>query len=307
MKKLLFSVGILTTMMLNAQQTLQKITLGSSQTIVELYQIRNGTSNTNVIGSAGYDQGMSQGSGNDIAYLESTGIVYNNAAESNIPLGSFPAEQIGNGTFEIATTSYTNNKSGKIYNWKNGSNVLPGGEFTINRYDTDRDAIEDGNTNADMLHSKWVLPHTYDNGSALPVGMWMILISRDGVPDTGPTQPAKRVGFRWNGSQWLQQVNDPAGTPFDNLQNATLGVNDIANNKVKINVYPNPAKDFISIKNDRTENFVYQIIDSSGKIVKTGKAKTEEQIDVRGLVKGNYVLQIEIGSRETQILKLIKN
>lgn len=69
MKKTLFSIGILTAITLNAQQTLQKITVESNQTIVELYQIRNGISNINVIGSAGYNQDISQTFGSDIIYL----------------------------------------------------------------------------------------------------------------------------------------------------------------------------------------------------------------------------------------------
>ena len=39
-----------------AQQTLQKITTGTNQTTVELFQHSNGTTNNNVVGSAGYDQ-----------------------------------------------------------------------------------------------------------------------------------------------------------------------------------------------------------------------------------------------------------
>ena len=291
-----------------AQQTLQKITPQSNQTIVELYQIRNGTSNINVIGSGGYDQGLSDNYGGDIIYLESTGIVYDNGSFGMIALGNFPIEQIGNGTFEIANPQpYSTNRAQKIFNWKDGGNLLPGGEFTINTYSSSRDAIEDGNTNIDMLHSKWELPHTYDNGSAFPVGIWIILTSRQGVPDTGPTQPAKRIGLRWNGSQWVQQVNDPAGTPFDNLQNATLGVNDIANYKTKTNIYPNPAKDFFSIKNEKTESFVYQLFDLSGKIIKIGKVETDEKIDVQSLERGNYILQIQTENGEKENLKLIKN
>ncbi len=117
-------------------------------------------------------------------YSETTGLVYDNASAQNITLGNFPTEQIGNGTFEIATTPYPNNKASTRYNWKSGSNTLPGGELTINAYNTDRDAIEDGNTNADLLHSKWILPHTFDNGATLPVGLRVLVGSRDGVPDT---------------------------------------------------------------------------------------------------------------------------
>ena len=94
----------------------------------------------------------------------------------------------------------------------------------------------------------------------------------------------------------------------DNIMHENLVAMSVDNDaKNQLQFYPNPTKDFISIKNDRTESFAYQIIDASGKIVKTGKAKTEERIDVRGLVKGNYVLQMEIESGEKLSLKLIKN
>ena len=290
-----------------AQQTLQKITPQTNQTIVELFQIRNGTANTNVIGSGWYNQDLSQGSGTEIMYLEATNLTYTNQLAVVIPIGVFPAEQIGNGTFEIASTPYTNNKSGKIYNWKNGTNTLPGGEFSVNTYDTDRDAIEDGNTNVDMLHSRWILPHTYDNGTALPVGLWMILLSRQGEKNGGGAHGSKRIGFRWNGSQWIQQANDPAGTPFDNMQQATLAVNEFEIMKNEIQIYPNPAKDFITIKNEKTENLSYQIFDISGKLIVSGKSKSNEKIYIKTLEKGNYFLQIQNENGQKQNLKFIKN
>ena len=310
MKRKLFFWSVLfcfSTQNSNAQQTLQKVTFGTNQTIVELYQIRNGTSNTNVIGAAAWNQDISNLYGEDLIYLESTGIVYDNQSYQNIPLGTFPTEQIGNGTFEIGLTPYTNNRSLKISNWKYNGNTLPGGEFTINVYGTDRDAVEDGNSNVDLLHYKWVIPHTFDNGSALPVGMWIILRAREGTKDTGGSELGGRIGFRWNGTQWVQQTIDPLGDPFDVLQNATLGVNEIANNRVEISIFPNPSKDFVSIKCDKIENFVYQIFDLSGRNISTGKAKIGEKINIQILEKGNYILHIQTPNGEKQNLKLIKN
>ena len=93
---------------------------------------------------------------------------------------------------------------------------------------------------------------------------------------------------------------------MDSFEVANLSIEDNVKRKKNI-LYPNPAKDFVSIKNGRAESFVYQIVDISGKIVKTGKAKTDERIDVRGLEKGNYVLWVESESREKESFKLIKN
>ncbi len=288
----------------NAQQTLQKITAGTNQTVVELFQIRNGTSNTDVVGPNGYDQGMSQGSGGDILYLESTGLVYDNASAGSIPLENFPAEQIGNGTFEIATTPHVNNKAGKLYNWKDGSNVLPGGELTINTYNTDRDAIEDGNTNADMLHSKWVLPHTFDNGDALPVGLHVILMSRDGYKDTGGTHASKRIGFRWSGSAWVQQTVDPAGDPYDNLEQATLATNEAVSNKTASKLYPNPVLDgffYDDGNSNKNEKHAYVIYDIAGRQVGQGTLQEGKKVDL-SLNKGMYILKTDNGDSK----KIIK-
>lgn len=279
-----------------AQQTLQKVTQGSNETIVELFQIRNGSSNSNVVGVNGYNQDLSQGAGTQIAYLESTGSAYTSNANGSLPLGSFPAEQIGNGTFEIATTPYTNNKASTRYNWNNNGTLMPGGQLTINTYNTDRDAIEDGNTNADLLHSKWVLPHTFDNGDPLPVGIHMILMSRDGYKDTGGTHASKRIGFKWNGSAWVQQTVDPAGSPYDNLQNATLGVQDVENSKKKGVAYPNPTSDNIYLNdgdNTTNESFGYTIYDSTGRQIGKGNAREDQPISIGKTSNGMYIINTQ--------------
>ena len=50
----------------------------------------------------------------------------------------------------------------------------------MTQYDYDLDAQQDTDTYIDVLKSRFVLPHTYDDGSALPVGLHMIIISRNG-------------------------------------------------------------------------------------------------------------------------------
>lgn len=309
MKRNLLSLIIVFFLILNAnaQQALQKITTQTNQTIVELYPIRNGTSNSNVIGSGGYDQDLSQTFGSDIIYIESTGLIYNNISAQIQTPPTYPTEQIANGTFEIGITPYPNNRRQKIFNWKSSGISLTTSDLTVDTFSTDRDAIEDGNTNVDMLHSKWVLPHTYDNGSALPIGMWIILTSRDGVPDTGPTQPSKRIGFRWNGSQWVQQVNDPAGTPFDNLQNATLGVNDFENNNAEIQIYPNPTRDMVNASSEKELIESVEVLDMQGRNLRNIKTNSKKlQIDIHDLERAVYLLKVKT-DKGIQTFKVIKN
>ncbi len=292
-----------------AQQTLQKITTGTNQTTVELFQHRNGTTINNVVWSAWYNQDLSQWAWGDIVYSEATGWVYDNASAWSIPLWNFPAEQIGNGTYEIATTPYTNNKSSRIYNWKDGANTLPGGELSINRYDTDRDAIEDGNTNVDLLHTKWVLPHTFDNGSPLPVGLHLILLSRQWVMDTWPSHGSKRIGFRWNGSARVQQTVDPGGTPYDNLQTVTLWVDDIDHHKKQGIAYPNPTSDELRINDGDTqsgESFEYVIYDVSGRQVGKGKAREDQPIRLGHNKSGMYFINTQDNDGDTTSHKIIK-
>lgn len=70
-----------------------------------------------------------------------------------------------------------------------------------------------------------------------------------------------------------------------------------------LTIYPNPASDYIYIKN--LKNIVsYKIIDASGRMIMNGNSKSEK-IDVRNLLKGNYFLQIST-DENTLNFKFIK-
>ena len=67
-----------------------------------------------------------------------------------------------------------------------------------------------------------------------------------------------------------------------------LSANETEN--AKIQIYPNPAKDFISIENLKTQTN-FEIYDMQGKLVKKDKYKNA-QISVTNLSKGVYILKI---------------
>ncbi|MDD4213795.1 MAG: T9SS type A sorting domain-containing protein, partial [Bacteroidales bacterium] len=66
------------------------------------------------------------------------------------------------------------------------------------------------------------------------------------------------------------------------------------NYKNNINVFPNPARDYIIVKTENTENEKnYFISDMEGKIVLSGLLQSDSSsINVRKLKKGTYFLKI---------------
>lgn len=101
-KAVLISAAALTATEANAQQTAKKITVQANQTLVELFQIRNGTNMSSTYGAGRYDQGGSALTGMTIPYLESTGQTYSQNSYTLATPPTHNPEQIGNGTFEQA-------------------------------------------------------------------------------------------------------------------------------------------------------------------------------------------------------------
>ena len=90
---------------------------------------------------------------------------------------------------------------------------------------------------------------------------------------------------------------------IDNLKltgvEKTLSVDSNQLNKNAVSFYPNPASDYITIKNAQK----ISIIDMNGRLVK--EANAIEKVDVSSLVKGIYLVKL-VSENNTQISKLIK-
>ncbi|RZK18424.1 MAG: T9SS type A sorting domain-containing protein [Flavobacterium sp.] len=74
-------------------------------------------------------------------------------------------------------------------------------------------------------------------------------------------------------------------------------------------VYPNPSNNYfvIQTKDLSSENFVYNIIDLTGRIILSGNSKYNERINTESLKSGNYIIQIETKNRVLETKKLTKN
>ena len=100
------------------------------------------------------------------------------------------------------------------------------------------------------------------------------------------------------------------GDGCDSNCTLTLGINENETKKKNVLIIPNPTKDFIQIRNNKLnsiESFEYKIFDLLGRVIKSGKSKYNEQINIESLTNGNYIIQIEIEKGEKSAEKLIKN
>ncbi len=74
-----------------------------------------------------------------------------------------------------------------------------------------------------------------------------------------------------------------------------------------ISLYPNPVTSqlFIEVSTSALENVTYQILDVTGKVIKTAPLKQSQQIDVASWSKGVYFVRI-YGQEENRTLRFIK-
>jgi len=87
---------------------------------------------------------------------------------------------------------------------------------------------------------------------------------------------------------------------------STLTVENLEQSNMQL--YPNPAKTFFSIRGE-VDNQIwgYSITDISGRIIKYGKYRYDEKIDVESLKNGHYIIQLTSKTGKKKHLKLIKN
>ncbi|RZK12288.1 MAG: T9SS type A sorting domain-containing protein [Flavobacterium sp.] len=105
-------------------------------------------------------------------------------------------------------------------------------------------------------------------------------------------------------------INDSHPTPFNScgfdlqavgvINQGTLNRDDFAKNSIKI--YPNPAKNFFTIKLE--EEAKVSIYDISGRIVLEKTIQPKEQINTANLTAGVYIVQVTVaqGKKATQQL-----
>lgn len=120
-----------------------------------------------------------------------------------------------------------------------------------------------------------------------------------------------RIGVSWNfGSSpesRLEDWLDPIGsgqTSIDALQNA-LGISDLEITG-RLDVFPNPASDYIMVMNSQYPNLSYRFYDILGKEVLSGNvSNSENQISVARMEQGMYFLYLIDEDTQNSITKKI--
>jgi len=89
-------------------------------------------------------------------------------------------------------------------------------------------------------------------------------------------------------------MNTPAYFCLDNFttSDGITAVENVEETK-EFTLSPNPANDFVYIKNSEVGTVNYQIFDNFGSLVKNGSFTNENRIDVSFLPKGMYVMNVE--------------
>lgn len=87
---------------------------------------------------------------------------------------------------------------------------------------------------------------------------------------------------------------------------ACVGINEL-NGSATINLYPNPANDFLILTNDKETELSFRVFDATGKllIVKQLNARSN-RIDINTLAKGIYFIEVQDNSKNTFRQKIVK-
>lgn len=72
-----------------------------------------------------------------------------------------------------------------------------------------------------------------------------------------------------------------------------------------LQIYPNPATDFIMIDLPTTENIMMNVVDITGAVVLAREISSQEKIDVTSLPKGVYILRVNVDGK-SYVSKLVK-
>lgn len=93
-----------------------------------------------------------------------------------------------------------------------------------------------------------------------------------------------------------------SGDTYNDQCESYLSTSEVVN-KNEISIYPNPATDFMYVKNLKGSN-TYKIFDTSGRIT-LQNSLSDGKINISSLTKGNYILHI-ISKEKIQSFKFIK-
>ncbi len=175
----------------------------------------------------------------------------------------------------IKVPAYNNTASIQVADFNNdGKNEIAAAHYGFNNV-----SVFSSNNNIFSNYQLFNCITTSVNSGSLDVGD----INNDGLQDI-IVADYNTLNILYNQSDVVMSVND------ESAKNIIL--------------YPNPASDYLKVKN-LPSNTQFSIIDNSGRIVKNGILKNTETIDLKNLTTGNYNINFLINNK-MQNFKFIK-
>ncbi|WP_261511011.1 S8 family peptidase [Chryseobacterium paludis] len=182
-----------------------------------------------------------------------------------------------------------------------GQNVLAAGYGSWAKYDNDNNrtyTLFNGTSSATpIVASAAILIQSFNfqqTGQYLsPSEMRNILIST-GIPQGGNL--TTKIG---------PLPNIKAAIEYLESSRTTLSSKTMTLSPLKVEIYPNPASNFISIRNSEDKEVNFEIFNMMGQLVSKGTILTDKKIDISNLPKGNYLIHSTDGQRRV-VEKFIK-
>lgn len=220
---------------------------------------------------------------------------------SNAILGSNSYIQIdrnSNSFYNYGSTAMQSNVSTSD-GYLTTTNSLNSGDAFICKF-TDQNTKSWGTYYGGELDEKDIDFHPYNSGNK-----FYIVGSTQSLTQIATTNSLQQT------KQFFDTVNYTQQSAY-NIFIAHFEPNPLSNESFSENsiiIYPNPANKFITIKNHKatSENFNYKLIDVTGRIVKNGISKFNENIYIDSFSNGVYSLQIEAENGDKLVKKIIKN
>jgi hypothetical protein len=87
----------------------------------------------------------------------------------------------------------------------------------------------------------------------------------------------------------------------------TVGINETSIN-LEMSVYPNPTKNYLTLKTEDNSNLSYQLYDLQGKVIENKKVNANSTIiTMEALPKASYFLTVTDNKKIVKTFKVIKN